>query len=222
MADGATALQDVSEGALMTELMPMIHAERRLLADDLAALEPNQWAQPTWCDKWSVQELVGHLVAAASITAPHFLVGFIRSGFSFDKFVDGDLRQFAAGRPNEVLDRFRGIVTSTRKPPGPAYVALGEIMVHGEDIRRALGQKGEHPAEHLTNLAEMYKKTGAPLRGKQRSAGLRFVGTDTDWSSGEGPEVRGPTMSLILAMVGRRGALDDLDGPGVDTIRSRC
>jgi hypothetical protein len=29
-------------------------------------------------------------------------------------------------------------------------------------------------------------------------------------------------MSLILGMVGRRGALDDLDGPGLDTLRSRC
>ena len=206
----------------MTDLMPMIHAERRLLADDLAALEPSQWALPTWCDKWSVQELVGHLVAAASITAPHFFVGFIRTGFSFDRFVDKDLRQFAEGTPSEVLDRFRGIVTSTRTPPGPSYVALGEIMVHGEDIRRPLGLKGEHPGEHLTSLAEMYKQSGAPLHGKRRTAGLRFVASDTDWSSGDGPEVRGPTMSMILAMVGRRGALDDLEGPGVDTLRSRC
>jgi len=206
----------------MTDLMPMIHAERRLLADDLAGLDQTQWAQPTWCDKWSVQELVGHLVAAASITAPHFLVGFVSTGFSFDRFVDRDLRQYATGDPSEVLDRFRGIVTSTRKPPGPAYVALGEIMVHGEDIRRPRGLKCEHPGEHLTTLAGMYIKTGAPLHGKRRSAGLRFVATDTDWSSGDGPEVRGPTMSLIMGMVGRRGALDDLDGPGLDTLRSRC
>ena len=206
----------------MTDLMPMIHAERQLLADDLAVLEPNQWTQATWCDKWSVQELVGHLVAAASITAPHFFVGFVKTGFSFDKFVDKDLRQYAGGDPSEVLDRFRGIVTSTRKPPGPAYVALGEVMVHGEDIRRPLGQKCEHPDEHLTTLAGLYMKTGAPLHGKRRTAGLRFVATDTDWSSGDGPEVRGPTMSLILGMVGRRGALDDLDGPGLDTLRSRC
>ena len=57
---------------------------------------------------------------------------------------------------------------------------------------------------------------------KRRSAGLRFVATDIDWSAGDGPEVRGPTMSLILGMVGRRAALDDLDGPGLDTLRSRC
>jgi uncharacterized protein (TIGR03083 family) len=207
---------------MTTELMPMIHAERQLLADDLAVLEPDQWAHATWCDKWNVQELVGHLVASASITAPRFLVGFVSTGFSFDRFVDKNLRQYATGEPSEVLERFRGIITSTRKPPGPAYVALGEIMVHGEDIRRPLGLKCEHPSVHLTTLAGMFIKTGAPLHGKRRSAGLRLVATDTDWSAGDGPEVRGPTMSLILGMVGRRGALDDLDGPGLDTLRSRC
>jgi uncharacterized protein (TIGR03083 family) len=206
----------------VADLMPMVHAERRQLAGALAGLSDEQWSHSTWCDKWTVQELVGHLVAAASITAPHFFAGFVRSRFSFDRFVDGDLRRYATGSPAEVLDRFRGIVDSTRKPPGPAYVALGEVMVHGEDILRALGQTGQHPEEHLVTLAEQYRKTGPPLRGKRRAAGLRLVATDTPWAAGDGPEVSGPTMSLILAMVGRRGATDDLAGPGVDTLRARC
>jgi hypothetical protein len=29
-------------------------------------------------------------------------------------------------------------------------------------------------------------------------------------------------MSLILAMVGRTGALDDCEGPGVETLRARA
>ncbi len=206
----------------MTDLMPMIHAEREHLADQLRSLSPDQWTQPTWCAKWNVQAVVGHLVAAASITAPHFVAGFIRSGFSFNRFVEGDLKKFAAGNPADVLSRFQGIVHSTRKPPGPDYVALGEVMVHGEDILRPLGLTGHHPPEHLVTLAELYKKTGPPLRGKKRSAGLRFVATDTDWSAGDGAEVSGPTMSLILALVGRAGALGDLSGPGVATLRSRC
>jgi len=206
----------------MAELMPMIHAERQMLADDLAGIDAAQWSHATWCEKWNVQEVAGHLVAAASITAPHFIGGFIKSGFSFDRFVEGDLKTFAAGSPADVLGRFRSIINSNRKPPGPAYVALGEIMVHGEDIRRPLGLAGNHPKEHLTALADMYVKTGAPLHGKRRSAGLKLVGTDTAWTAGEGPEVSGPTMSLILAVVGRKGALNDLSGPGLDTLRSRC
>jgi hypothetical protein len=120
-----------------------------------------------------------------------------------------------------VTARFEAILDSNRKPPGPAYVALGEIMVHGEDIRRPLGARGDHPAEHLSTLAELYKKTGAPLRAKQRLVGLRLEATDVDWATGSGPEVRGPCMSLILAMVGRKGALADCEGPGVEMLASR-
>ena len=206
----------------MADLMPMVHAERRSLAGFLDTLTPDQWSAPTWCDKWNVQELVGHLTAAGNITAPHFFGGFIRTGFSFDKFVEGDLRQFSAGTPADVRKRYDAIITSNRKPPGPAYVALGEVMVHGEDIRRALGARGEHAPEHLATLAELYKKTGAPLRAKKRVEGLRLQATDVDWSTGDGPEVKGPCMSLILAMVGRTGALGDCAGEGVDTLRSRA
>jgi uncharacterized protein (TIGR03083 family) len=205
----------------MTDLMPLVHEERRSLAGFLDTLGPEQWQASTWCDKWTVQDLVGHLTAAGNITAPHFFGGFIRSGFNFDRFVEGDLRQYAEGTPTEVRQRFDAIIDSNCKPPGPAYVALGEIMVHGEDIRRPLGARGDHAPEHLTTLAELYKKTGAPLRAKKRLDGLRLVATDVEWSTGAGPEVRGPCMSLILAMVGRAGALDDCEGPGVDTLRSR-
>jgi uncharacterized protein (TIGR03083 family) len=206
----------------MPDFMPMVHAERASLAQFLDTLTPEQWTAPTWCDKWNVQELVAHLTAAGNITAPHFFAGFVKTGFSFDKFVDGDLRTFCAGTPADVRARYDKIITSNRKPPGPAYVALGEVMVHGEDIRRALGARGEHPAEHLVTLAELSKKTGAPLRAKKRLEGLRLQATDVDWSTGAGPEVEGPCMSLILAMVGRTGALAECEGAGVEMLRGRA
>ncbi len=205
----------------MADLTPMVQAERASLAAYLETLAPAKWTLPTWCAKWNVQQVVGHLIAAANITAPHFFAGFIKSGFNFDTVVEKDLVQYATGTPAEVLKRFQGIIGSTRKPPGPGYVALGEILVHGEDIRRALGSKGDHPREHLVAVADAYRKTGKPLNGKKRSTGLRFVADDIDWSAGEGPEVRGPAMSLILAMVGRTRALDDCTGPGVEILRGR-
>ena len=95
-------------------------------------------------------------------------------------------------------------------------------MVHGEDIRRSQGSRGEHPVEHLVTLADLYKKTGPPLRARKRVAGLKLQATDVDWSTGDGPEVKGPCMSLIMAMVGRTGALADCDGSGVETLRARA
>ena len=206
----------------MADIMPMVHSERASLGSFLDSLPPEQWTAPTWCDKWNVQELVAHLTAAGNITAAHFFGGFVKAGFSFNKTVETDLKNYSGGTPTDVKARYDAIIDSNRKPPGPAYVALGEIMVHGEDIRRAQGAKGEHPADHLVTLAEAYKKTGLPLYGKRRTAGLRLQATDVDWSTGDGPEVNGPCMSLIMAMVGRTGALGDLAGPGVETLRSRA
>ncbi len=56
---------------------------------------------------------------------------------------------------------------------------------------------------------------------KQRIAGLTLRSADTDWSTGSGPEVAGPQLSLVLAMTGRSAALADLSGDGLDTLRSR-
>lgn len=206
----------------MANLTPMVIDERRSLSEFLGTLEPEQWSTTSWCHKWTVRDLVAHLTAAGNITAPHFFGGIIKTGFSFDKFVEGDLKHYNDGSPADVKARFDQIVDSTRKPPGPAYIALGEVMVHGEDIRRPLGSRGDHPAEHLSTLAELYRKTGAPLRAKKRLDGLRLEATDVDWSAGDGPAVRGPCMSLILAMVGRAGALDDCEGEGVATLRERA
>ncbi len=56
---------------------------------------------------------------------------------------------------------------------------------------------------------------------KSRPAGLRFEATDLDWAWGSGPAVRGTAEALMLALTGRRVALDELQGDGVATLRSR-
>lgn len=205
----------------MTDFMAMVPGERRSLSEYLATLSADQWTAQTPCAKWNVQQLTGHLVAAAKITAPHFFGGLIKSGFSFDKFIECDLAKYAEGTPADMMARFNSIIDSNRKPPGPAYVAFGEIMVHGEDIRRATGTRGEYKPEHLVALAEAYKTTGAPLNGKKRSAGLKLTATDVDWSTGSGPEVQGPCMALIRAMTGRPDGLEECSGDGLATLTSR-
>ena len=46
----------------------LIHRERSAMADTLTTLEPAQWARPSLCGGWSVQEVAGHLVAGAEQT----------------------------------------------------------------------------------------------------------------------------------------------------------
>jgi hypothetical protein len=51
--------------------------------------------------------------------------------------------------------------------------------------------------------------------------GLRLVADDVGWSTGSGPEVRGPGEVVLLAIAGRNVAVDELSGPGVATLRPR-
>ncbi|WP_308215976.1 hypothetical protein [Pseudonocardia humida] len=57
---------------------------------------------------------------------------------------------------------------------------------------------------------------------KGRIAGLRLTATDSGFGTGDGPEVRGPTLALVMAMTGRGAYCDELTGDGVDLLRDRC
>jgi hypothetical protein len=134
---------------------------------------------------------------------------------------DSDLQQYLAGSPGEVLDRFEASVKNPSTPDRLDEVALGEMMSHGEDIRRALRDRGEHPVAHVAVVGPMYAASKAPLNGKKRAEGLSFRATDSDWTLGSGPEVAGPGIDLILSIVGRTEALDQLEGAGVSALRAR-
>lgn len=72
--------------------------------------------------------------------------------------------------------------------------------------------RGEHPAERLEPPAGMYAKAGKPIGGKARTKGLKFVASDGGWSYGDGPEVSGPGIDLVMAISGRVRALESLSG----------
>jgi hypothetical protein len=93
--------------------------------------------------------------------------------------------------------------------------------VHGEDIRRPLGIAHEYPLPEVARAIGLYARSNVIIRGKTRVAGLTLRATDTDYSLGSGPLVEGPAISLLLAASGRKSALADLSGPGVQTLRER-
>jgi hypothetical protein len=97
-----------------------------------------------------------------------------------------------------------------------------DVTIHHEDIRRAVGLAPHAvPADRMSfSLTQLRKDTG-PLKAKKRSQGLRFVATDLDWADGDGPEVRGPALSLLLAMGGRAAGIDECEGDGVAVLRAR-
>jgi uncharacterized protein (TIGR03083 family) len=199
----------------------LIHRERESMADTLAGLTPEQWKQPSLCGGWSVREAAGHIVTGAEQTPRRFMGHMVANGFRFNKMMDVDAKRMAKRPPDEIIARLRARVTTTNRPPAPVRTMLGEIVVHSDDIRRPLGLESDVGADALIACLEMYKLSSFPVGTKKRIEGLRLVATDVDWSHGSGPEVTGRGMPLMMAMTGRVAGLDDLEGEGLATLRSR-
>ncbi|SDC94561.1 maleylpyruvate isomerase family mycothiol-dependent enzyme [Streptomyces prasinopilosus] len=203
-------------------IWPLIHTERAALAADLADLTDDQWETPSLCAGLTVREVVAHLSAGASLDTVRWLAGVIRCRFDFDRQVAVRLAEQLGATPGETLERFRRIVPSTTKPPLPAIAMLGEVIVHGEDVRRPLGIRRDHPIGVVTETAEYYRGSDLVVVARKRIGGLRLVADDGPFATGSGPLVSGRTLALIMAMTGRAAYCDDLEGDGVELLRSRC
>jgi uncharacterized protein (TIGR03083 family) len=197
------------------------HAERAALADDLAGLTDAQWATPSLSDRWTVEETVAHLTAAASIGPWRWMRSVLGARFDFDLHNDRRLAEQRGATPAETLARFRAIERSTTSTWGPKAAWLGEVVIHAEDVRRPLGIVRTPPVETTTTVAEFVVSRDFTVAGKTVSEGLRLEAGDGPFAAGEGPLVTGPTLALVMVLAGRAAHLDDLDGPGVAALRSR-
>jgi uncharacterized protein (TIGR03083 family) len=204
-----------------TSPWPLIHAERDALIGDLGTLTDEQWATPSLCANWTVRDVLGHMTATAKMTPPAFFSGLAGAGFRFNAMNEKNISREATANPSDGLAEFRQHAKDTTHPPGPVEAMLGEAVIHSADIRRPLGMFREYPEEALTRVADFFKGSNLLIGAKRRIAGLTLRATDTGWSTGSGPEVTGPHLSLVLAMTGRTAALADLSGEGLATLRSR-
>lgn len=203
------------------DIWPTIHAERQALADDLTGVTDEQWQTQSLCSEWTVHQVLAHLLATAKMTPPRFLARFASAGFNFDRFAAKEVALEAPNGPAATLVAFRAAQDRRSAPPGPKATWLGEVFVHGEDIRRPLGIRRNYPPAEVAQAIRLYANSNAVIGGKDRVARLTLRATDTDFSIGSGPVVEGPAISLLLAAAGRKSALAELGGPGVETLRER-
>lgn len=202
-------------------IWPTIHAERDALLADVASLTPDQWNTATTCGHWDVHQVFAHLTSLARMSPPRFLAGMASSGFNFDKFTEKGVTVQSDGGPDATIAKLRAAKNGTNAPPGPKPTWLGEHFVHGEDIRRALGIKRTYPLDQVGRALTFYASSEPIIHGKSRVAGLTLKATDQSLTIGTGPVVEGTTMDLLIATSGRKAVLDQLSGPGVETLRSR-
>jgi uncharacterized protein (TIGR03083 family) len=200
-------------------LMTMARAERADLADFLATLTPQDWEAPSLCSKWSVEDVVAHVISYEELGAVGLLKRFAKGRIVRANQVGVD--EFAALSPQQLLEFLRNHLEPRGLTAGfGGMIALVDGTIHHQDIRRCLGRPRSVPADRLERVLGLVP--GNPRLGAgRRIRGLRLRATDIDWAHGRGPEVTGPGEALLMAMSGRPAALADLSGPGVGTLTER-
>jgi uncharacterized protein (TIGR03083 family) len=198
-----------------------IAAERVIMADLLAGLSDAQLDTPSLCAGWSVRVVGGHVLVPLAISRPRFLVALLRARGRLDGASD-ELARGVAARPVAAL---AALLRARAEAPSRAPDAqLADLQIHGQDIRRPLGLNRDFDAGRLHATLEFLTSPAARNGGVVRPGrldGLRLVATDLGWSSGLGPELRGPAEALMLAIAGRTVALDELVGDGVAALAHR-
>jgi uncharacterized protein (TIGR03083 family) len=196
-----------------------VHTERAALIEDLTHLDDEHWDTPSLCSGWTVHDVVAHMVDTARTTRIGFVVGLARARFDFHRQNAHGVQRERGATPGETLERLRQVASRTSTPPAPLDSRLVEEVLHGEDIRRPLGLSRAYVPEAVVRSLRLQVRTPASFGGaKELAARVRLTATDADLSIGDGPEVSGPALSLLLTISGRRVALDELTGPGVTTL----
>ena len=204
----------------MTKLSTIQLRERDALVEDLRSLSPDRWRSATLCGEWDVEEVMAHLGAASRLAFPAWLRSMIGARFDPDVHNRRRLEEFRGSSPEATLERFAGI-GPIRLPRRESIGGLGEMIVHSEDIRRPLGIQHDPDSEGLLAVARFFAAKDFAVNSKSLVADLRLRATDAEFTVGDGPEVSGRLLDLVMAMAGRREALAGLVGDGAAELLGR-
>ncbi|GAB2775156.1 maleylpyruvate isomerase family mycothiol-dependent enzyme [Nocardioides salsibiostraticola] len=203
-----------------SEIWSVVHAERAALISDLEGLAPEQWDTPSLCEGWTVHDVAAHLVDSARTTRIGFLVALAASRFDFDRLNQRGVDRERGEDPSATLTRLRQVAGRTSTPPASLDTRVVEEIVHGEDIRRPLGIHRDYPIDAVIRALRLQARTPASFGGAKELLGrVRLQATDADLALGAGPLVEGPVLAMLLVASGRRSAVDELRGEGLDAFQ---
>ncbi|GAA3605518.1 maleylpyruvate isomerase family mycothiol-dependent enzyme [Microlunatus ginsengisoli] len=156
--------------------------------------------------------MVAHVMSFDGVSLLDILRRAIRARFAHVNQVGVD--ELASLSTEQLLYRLRAHL----RPQGLATtfggrLALLDVTIHHQDIRRPLGMPRQIPAELLRCVLDDSVRS-PELPGWHLSRGVRLTPTDLDWSHGSGPEITGPAESVLMAVAGRQSAVGELAGPG--------
>ncbi|MET0898290.1 MAG: maleylpyruvate isomerase family mycothiol-dependent enzyme [Mycobacterium sp.] len=193
-------------GTDASQVWPVVHAERARLVSDLEGVSVEQWSMPSLCPGWTVHDVLAHLIDTAKTSRIGFVRRMIRARFDFDGDNALGITREKRDDPAATLEAMQSAQHLTLTPPVAWATRYVEAFVHGEDIRRPLGIAADYPVDAVVEALRYQAKTAVGIGGgRERVQGLRLIATDADFEFGEGDEVSGRAIDLLLAVSGRAG-----------------
>ena len=189
---------------------------RHQFADRIDSLDETDRNAPSWCDGWRVRDVLAHLVRNAEATAWSTMGDLLRGGLRPDYSVNKAAKRLVDVPVSELSDRLRTAADERLRSGGSSKpLGMGDIVVHGADAFRPLGQDVDVTPDIAASVLDAYWDRARIVVHAAPHRGRRLVATDLEWSRGSGPEVVGTTVDLVLFVANRRQVLASLEGPGL-------
>jgi uncharacterized protein (TIGR03083 family) len=199
-------------------------ANRRLAADFFDSLTEEQLGAQSLCAAWTVREVLAHLAMPLSVGLGHLVVRIVRARGSVDRASEAVAAELAGLPVRDLTALLREHAGKRVRAPGVGPMGqMADGCIHLRDCARPLGLADDVSLHDWRRVLDWLPTRQASLgvvpRG--RLDGLALAATDQDWTWGTGTQVRGRSEALAMAVSGRVVAVEDLSGPGVDTLRGR-
>jgi uncharacterized protein (TIGR03083 family) len=212
----------------MSDLPQLIRTERLALIEFLETLGPAEWATPSLCGEWTVQEVAAH-IAWAPVMGPLALMGpLAKSGFRINKASAEVAKQYARRGPAEILTQLRANAESGAKPAAvPLIAGLVDAVIHAIDMRHPLNSHRQVPDAAFEQVANFSVGAKWPMTvsvggsARKRLTGVRLIADGYNWSYGQGPEVHAQGEAVLRILNGRKTSRDELTGAGADQLAAR-
>ncbi|MEE9417067.1 MAG: maleylpyruvate isomerase family mycothiol-dependent enzyme [Acidimicrobiales bacterium] len=125
---------------VQTDTWEIVAQERRQLVTDLADLAEARFDTDTDLAGWTAKAVLAHIVTPFLIATPRFVGSMIRYRGDLDKVNNKYAAKLSERPVSELLAALGDNADSRWSPPGAGVeLPLTEIVVHAQDLRRALG-----------------------------------------------------------------------------------
>ena len=192
---------------------------RRRVASTMRELSPAAYDTRSWCGDWRVRDVCGHLVHLAEASQTSMFRDVLANGMVPDRSLSRIARQLGERPASELADRLEASAGGRFHVLGTSrVVALGEVVVHGADMFRPLDLAWDVDPELVVRVVPTYRWLRRVAFHAKPLGRVQLSATDITWSAGDGPQIRGRALDLLLFLANRSPVLPELSGPGLDQL----